>query len=277
MFLQLLINGSKKMRPIWILFFCFISILIHACAVRPIIQDSSTREGNTPAFNPDEGNSKTATTTHAPVPGNGISTPEADIPVQNQAASELIEEPVIAGGTPTPITESLICSPLQDHGLDELPGIVSAPYDPPPPGKEERHHGVDFSYYRRGDRESILGVGVQSILDGSVSAVITDAFPYGNFVIVETNARQLPAWLQEKLAMEEDQSLYMLYAHLSETSRLTVGEPVVGCQHLGSVGKSGNAGIPHLHLEARIGPQGAVFDQMAYYEPVGLFAMSTLF
>jgi hypothetical protein len=32
------------------------------------------------------------------------------------------------------------------------------------------------------------------------------------------------------------------------------------------VGKSGNAGIAHLHLEARLGPPSARFESMAYYK-----------
>jgi murein DD-endopeptidase MepM/ murein hydrolase activator NlpD len=34
---------------------------------------------------------------------------------------------------------------------------------------------------------------------------------------------------------------------------------------VGEVGKSGNAGVAHLHLEMRHGPAGAQFPVMAYY------------
>jgi hypothetical protein len=34
---------------------------------------------------------------------------------------------------------------------------------------------------------------------------------------------------------------------------------------LDTVGKSGNAGVAHLHLEARLGPADSRFTSMAYY------------
>jgi murein DD-endopeptidase MepM/ murein hydrolase activator NlpD len=36
---------------------------------------------------------------------------------------------------------------------------------------------------------------------------------------------------------------------------------------LGKVGKSGNAGAAHLHLEMRVGPAGHVFGSLAAYDP----------
>jgi len=165
----------------------------------------------------------------------------------------------------SPIT-SKICSPLQDHAIKDLPDIVSAPYAPPPPGKEQRHHGVDFSYYHHGNRDSILGVVVQSIFNGKVAAAISDSFPYGNFVIVETDYKDIPSALKEQFDINESQSLYLLYAHLKDRPLVTLGDTVTACQPIGAVGKSGNAGIPHLHLEARIGPSSTVFNSMAFYQ-----------
>ena len=37
------------------------------------------------------------------------------------------------------------------------------------------------------------------------------------------------------------------------------------CQVLGEVGKSGNAGVAHLHLEMRHGLSGVQFPVMAYH------------
>jgi len=167
-------------------------------------------------------------------------------------------------GTPTPDSVEL-CSPLHDHLIQELQEFVSAPYDPPPPGKEQRHHGVDFSYYQRGERQSIQGVGVQSVLPGVVAAAISESFPYGNFVIIETPFTDVPSETREQLEIKEGESLYLLYAHMEDSPLVNLGDRVAACQLLGSVGKSGNAGIPHLHLEARTGPSGAVFEAMAYY------------
>jgi murein DD-endopeptidase MepM/ murein hydrolase activator NlpD len=165
--------------------------------------------------------------------------------------------------TPPPFQ---LCSPLAEHALEELPEIISDPYHPPPPGKEERHQGVDFSYYRRGDRLSIQGVSVQSILSGVAAASLEDKFPYGNMVIVETPIEDLPAELAERLDYSYGESLYILYAHMEQAPQVTLGETVNACQGLGAVGKSGNAGVTHLHIETRIGPASQQFSSMAYYD-----------
>jgi murein DD-endopeptidase MepM/ murein hydrolase activator NlpD len=165
--------------------------------------------------------------------------------------------------TPPPFQ---LCSPLAEHTLEELPEIISDPYHPPPPGKEERHQGVDFSYYRRGDRMSIQGVPVQSILSGVAAASLEDKFPYGNMVIVETPIEDLPADLAERLDYSPGESLYILYVHMEQAPEVALGEAVNACQGLGSVGKSGNAGVTHLHIETRIGPAGQQFPSMAYYD-----------
>lgn len=158
-----------------------------------------------------------------------------------------------------------LCSPLGEHPLDELPQIVSAPYHPPPPGKEERHHGVDFSYYRRGDRMTIQGMGVQAMLPGRVAASLADSFPYGNTLIMESVADTLTPAIVDEIGLQAGESLYVLYAHMEDAPDLSIGDPVHACQPLGTVGKSGNAGIAHLHLETRIGPAGAVFEGMLFY------------
>lgn len=184
-------------------------------------------------------------------------------------------QPVIKTSTPhnfspTQTTENLpvfeICSPLSIHSREELPEIISDPYHPPPPGKEERHQGVDFSYYRRGDRLSIRGVGVQSVLTGRVVMALSETFPYGNVVIVEATQDSLPADLARDLEIAPGESLYVLYAHLENSPEIGLGEKVTACQPLGEVGMSGNAGVPHLHIETRIGPSGARFQGMRFYD-----------
>ncbi len=57
---------------------------------------------------------------------------------------------------PSTPQEIELCSPLRLHPLEELRAIISDPYSPPPPGREERHHGVDFGYYHYQDRDSML-------------------------------------------------------------------------------------------------------------------------
>jgi murein DD-endopeptidase MepM/ murein hydrolase activator NlpD len=183
----------------------------------------------------------------------------ATLPVENTQPSPTPTK------TPTPIPFR-ICSPLDIHDLEELPEIISDPYRPPPPGKEERHHGVDFSYYRRGERTTIQGVGVQSVFSGKVVAAIVDSFPYGNVVILETEYADLPAALAAELEIPPGESIYTLYAHMDQAPLVALGDPVLACQALGQVGMSGNAYEPHLHLEMRLGAPGAQFTSMGFYK-----------
>src|SRR3990170_505615 len=85
------------------------------------------------------------------------------------------DEPTVTF-TPEPVFK--MCSPLADHPLDELPEIIGDPYNPPPPGREERHHGVDFGYYHWRERGTMLGEAVQSALPGGVASVLDDHYPY---------------------------------------------------------------------------------------------------
>ena len=203
------------------------------------------------------------TETPAPV----ILIPEATLTPTSLVSTAGIMRPV----HPTP-TQNLptaipiqFCSPLAYQTIAELPDIVADPYDPPPVGHEERHHGVDFSYYRRKDRLSIMGEGIHSIFPGRVAVVVLDKYPYGNMVIVETTKDELPIWLVEKLQIAAGESLYLLYAHMDQSPLQQPGESVEVCQPLGEVGKSGDFNVEHLHLEARVGPEGTAFNGMAYY------------
>jgi murein DD-endopeptidase MepM/ murein hydrolase activator NlpD len=181
--------------------------------------------------------------------------------------AESTSTPVISPTRP-PATQPAfaICSPLSIHPIEELPEIISDPYHPPPPGKEERHQGVDFSYYRRGERLSIRGVGVQSVLSGSVAMALAETFPYGNVIIVETPQELLPVDLAQYLGINPGEALYVLYAHLENPPEVESGQQVTACQPLGAVGMSGNAGVPHLHIETRIGPAGTRFGGMRFYD-----------
>jgi murein DD-endopeptidase MepM/ murein hydrolase activator NlpD len=187
----------------------------------------------------------------------------------------MLEGQVISPSSPTPVKVELpliqnaaplvVCSPLTGIDLIELPEIISSPYDPPPPGKEDRHHGIDFAFYRRGDKTSIQGTGVQALLPGVVVMALEDSFPYGNVVIVESSLAMVPTGSKDKLDFREGESLFSLVAHLEDIPLVEVGQDVAACQLLGTVGKSGNAGVAHLHLETRLGPSGIVFDSMGFY------------
>lgn len=158
------------------------------------------------------------------------------------------------------------CSPLEIHPLEELPEIIGDAYDPPRPGREERHHGIDFAYYHYEDRDSMLGEPVQSVMSGVVAGVMDGQYPYGNMVIIETDRESFPISLKERIEIPAGQSLYILYAHLDQVPVVTPGERVIACQALGVVGMSGNTDIPHLHIEFRLGPSGSVFESMRFYD-----------
>jgi murein DD-endopeptidase MepM/ murein hydrolase activator NlpD len=157
------------------------------------------------------------------------------------------------------------CTPLSLHPLEELPQIIGDPYKPPPPGREERHHGVDFAYYHWRDRDTMLGEPVQAALAGRAITVIDDLYPYGNMVIIETLREDLPSDLVELLHISPGESLYLLYAHLHQSPLVGLREEVEACQPLGEVGMSGNTDIPHLHLETRIGPARTIFESIRFY------------
>jgi murein DD-endopeptidase MepM/ murein hydrolase activator NlpD len=160
----------------------------------------------------------------------------------------------------------VLCSPLEIHPLSELPEIIGDGYDPPRPGREERHHGIDFGYYHYQDRDSMLGEPVQSILQGRVASILTGQYPYGNMVIIETTSEDVPPDFANEFEINAEQSLYTLYAHMEQPPQVELGEQVVACQSLGVVGMSGNTDIPHLHLETRLGPSGQVFESMRFYD-----------
>lgn len=168
---------------------------------------------------------------------------------------------------PTPAPLAQPCSPLAETPIQELPEIVSDPYRPPPMGKDERHQGVDFSYYRRGERLSIAGAAIQAILPGKVAAAVPDSFPFGNHIIIETPASDLPPAVRRQFEIQPGESLFTLYAHMEQPPQFALGEIVQACQQLGTVGKTGNAGVAHLHLEMRHGPAGTQFTSLGFYKP----------
>lgn len=160
-----------------------------------------------------------------------------------------------------------LCSPLAEHSIEQLVEIISSPYAPPPAGKDDRHHGVDFAYYNHNGRASVDGEGAQSILAGRVAASIHDRLPYGNLVIIETPPELLPKALREMLQIPAGSSLYHLYAHLSEAPRVEPGQAINCGALLGYAGMTGyNIPVAHLHLETRLGPANSFFEGMVFYD-----------
>jgi murein DD-endopeptidase MepM/ murein hydrolase activator NlpD len=160
-----------------------------------------------------------------------------------------------------------LCSPLMDETISSLWEIITNPFGSPPVGREDLHHGVDFAYYRRGDRLTIEGEIIQSILNGTVTASIQDRLPYGNMVIIETNQTLLPKVIIDKFDIKPGESIYSLYAHMGQSPEVGLGETVYCSQELGTVGLTGYDIVnPHLHLEIRIGPSDTKFTGMAFYD-----------
>ena len=160
-----------------------------------------------------------------------------------------------------------MCSPLLQETISSLWEIITNPYGSPPVGREDLHHGVDFAYYRRGDRLSVEGEIIQSILPGTVSASIQDRLPYGNMVIIETEQTMLPKTFIERFGLKTGESLYSLYAHMGQSPLVELGRKISCGQALGTVGVTGYDIVnTHLHLEIRIGPSDARFYEMAFYD-----------
>jgi murein DD-endopeptidase MepM/ murein hydrolase activator NlpD len=61
-------------------------------------------------------------------------------------------------------------------------------------------------------------------------------------------------------------SIYLLYAHMEAPPVFEPGQDVLCGQAIGTVGMSGNALNPHLHLEVRVAPAGIQLESMAHYD-----------
>lgn len=193
--------------------------------------------------------------------------------------------------TPSPTPTLAVCSPLAGYALADLAGMVSNPFHPPAPGSDDPHQGVDLAVLDPASRIALSGNPVQAVLNGQVALLIKDRFPYGNAVLIETpleaagpewwaaagiptpaptleprSALTCPAFNQPPVSDAGRRSVYVLYAHMQSTAELSVGQ-AVGCgQPLGTIGMSGNALNPHLHVEIRAAPANLRLGSMAHYD-----------
>jgi murein DD-endopeptidase MepM/ murein hydrolase activator NlpD len=212
--------------------------------------------------------------------------------VATKEATEFIEDE-----QPTEVSTATanfeVCSPLQGFTQADLLARISNPFDPPAPGSDDPHQGVDLGDYdpQSANRMAVAGRTVLAALPGTVALVQEDRFPYGNAVLIETPLEALPAELRAQFDALADwpelsaanpltcpqattawqwddsrRSLYVLYGHLDTIAGLQVGDAVSCGEALGTVGQSGNALAPHLHFEARIGPSGARLGSLAHYD-----------
>lgn len=260
---------------VWRCFFCF-SLLLCWIGLFTACSPPAAQATPLPNWSPTpEAHPSTPTATLA-VPT------ETDTPTPLPATSTTLPQ--------TPILTLEVCSPLQGYDLDDLPDIISNPYNPPAPGSDDPHQGVDLADRLPDSQAAVTGMGVRAVLSGQVAGVVADRFPYGNAVLVETPLQDFPdGWLAEGFLPDPlpqplvnpaltcpqvtpptsesgMRSIYILYAHLQAQPEVEPGQQVRCGDSLGAIGESGNALNPHLHVEARVGPAGAVFSSMAHYD-----------
>ena len=193
---------------------------------------------------------------------------------------------------PVVIPTEAIGSPLEGFAIKDLQSLISQNFQAPPPGEDSGHHGVDFAFWTLGDRH-ILGTPIQAVFPGKVSMADTqEKPPYGYSIMIETplntisgnliQAIKIPTQpivttnsnklncpdLSKDVWNSSSKSLYTLYGHLVNASSLKQGDTVQLGQVIGHVGNSGYSSAPHLHLEMRIGPSGAAFQNMGHYDPI---------
>ena len=214
-------------------------------------------------------------------------TPEPANPIMEDTPAA---KPTVALPAETPVPASPVCSPIDGFSIAEVNSIKTNPLKPPSPGKDDGHQGIDFSFWTYSGLDTIEGIGINSVLDGIVAGTVKNRFPYGYMIMVETPLDQLPSGLQSYLAGLQPsplidlstsplscpviastdfagtgRSLYLLYAHMLEAASLNPGDAVNCGSSIGQVGNSGDSSNAHLHFEARLGPSGFQFDEMAHY------------
>ncbi len=191
--------------------------------------------------------------------------------------------------SPTPPAAAQVCSPFPGASQAELVAAISNPFNPPPPGSDDPHQGVDLAVQQEGI--ALAGAPVLAVLSGSAAMVTAERFPYGYALLIETPIEALPPDVLAEIHLPTAApaltpnpalncppmtpkppwdpsvwSLYVLYAHLESQPAFGLGDRIECGQTIGRIGQSGNALNPHLHLEARLGPAGARFVSMAHYD-----------
>jgi murein DD-endopeptidase MepM/ murein hydrolase activator NlpD len=190
-----------------------------------------------------------------------------------------------------PLKKPQICSPIHNVLIEDISGMIFNPFYPPVDGSDDPHQGVDLSDVDINSQIAKTGAQVDSIINGKVSMVIKNRFPYGNAVVIETQLEELPETWQnmiltspqpeafnkssvltcpkgwnEMSSLITSPALYILYAHLENLPDLVEGELVQCGDALGSIGMSGNALAPHVHIEMRYGPPLGLSGSMSHYD-----------
>ncbi len=256
--------------------FSFFPTILRVCAGSFILLWGAACTPASPVL-PSQTVEPTSTSTYTPI----VESTNTPTPISSRTPSP----------TPTPLPEPYVCSPLNDVTLSQLQGIITNPFVLNTPGLDDGHHGTDFAYYRFGSHVGMAGLPIRSAMPGRVVALINNRPPYGNAIIIETPFRYLsqtwlnqmdlpspgpyaepqpamncPTLLKDDYRLNGEKSLYLLYAHMQTSSPLTLGTTVACGQEIGKVGTTGESVNEHLHLETRVGPAGASFSSLAYYD-----------
>lgn len=225
------------------------------------------------------------------------STPDAVLTPKTKFVTPTDTPRLVFAETPLPtsvhVREALqVCSPLAGVKMEQLAGMIVNPYHPPKLGSDDPHQGLDLAKLGGQNGIALAGMTVNAVLSGKIAGAAVDRFPYGNMLMIETRLEDslydavpdliLPTPLPERLpqgaltcpeltanpgASDEPRSLYILYAHMQNPVNARPGDPISCGQEIGTIGDSGNALNPHLHIEVRVGPSGQTFPSMAHYDP----------
>ncbi|HNT54090.1 MAG TPA: M23 family metallopeptidase [Anaerolineaceae bacterium] len=225
-----------------------------------------------------------------PPPAVALTNTLAATPTRLPSPTATPPQPPTPPPTPTPDPPA-VCSPLEGYALSDLAGMIVNPYAPPPVGSDQPHQGIDLAQLDPATRIALPGLPVRALLAGEVVMVTNNRFPYGNAVLVKVpfdavtatglNPTALPTPMPTLAANPaltcpqpenipawdpNHRALFVLYAHLQNTPMVQPGEQIRCGQELGTIGDSGNALNPHLHLEVRVGPADAALSGMAHYD-----------
>jgi len=114
------------------------------------------------------------------------------------------------------------------------------------------HFGKRWGRMHRGTDISSSGISGKGIVSAASGKVLKSGYhySYGNYVVINHG------YYNGKL-------YYTLYAHMSKTPLVKVGQSVNRGQTIGYVGSTGNSTGPHLHFEVQI--NGTAVNAMNYF------------
>lgn len=124
-------------------------------------------------------------------------------------------------------------------------GAVTPPYGPGSP-----HRGVDLAPF-----PGSTGRPIVAVLGGVVTRVGSGSPWFGNYVVTRVSlprAVRAADLAGRAVTIPPHTPVHLLYAHMHEVA-VSEGKRVQAGQQLGTIGSTGYAFGPHLHLELRIG------------------------